>query len=147
MIEAYETGIKHGASWRLFCSHGTVLFFIASHPGCTMREIAEALSLTQRTVWGLIGDLRRADLLLVTRRGRHHHYSVNPAGRFPDPIISHLTLGQALEAISCDSSPSREVAYVTEGPNAAQDASRCKFAVAAETSEAIPQWYGLLDRA
>jgi DNA-binding transcriptional ArsR family regulator len=92
-------------SWRLFCSHGTLLFYAACHPGCTTSEIADALALTQRTVWGLIGDLRRAGLLIVSRQGRRHTYTINRSGRFPDPLISHLTLGQALEAIAFDKLP------------------------------------------
>ncbi len=94
--------IESQASWRLFCSHGTVLFYVACHPGCTIRDIAHALALTQRTVWGLIGDLRRAGLLIVSRQGRRHAYTIDRVGRFPDPLISHLTLGQALEAIAFD---------------------------------------------
>ncbi len=97
--------IESQASWRLFCSHGTVLFYVACHPGCTIRDIADALALTQRTVWGLVGDLRRAGLLIVSRNGNRHHYTINRAGRFPDPLISHLTLGQALEAIAFDTLP------------------------------------------
>lgn len=88
-----------GGGWRLFCSHGTILFYVARHPGCTIREIADALALTRRTVWGLIGDLRRAGLITVRREGRRHHYSVDAEGRFPDPILSHLSLGEAMRAI------------------------------------------------
>jgi hypothetical protein len=94
------------ATWRLFCSHGTLLFYVACHPGCATDDIAKALALTQRTVWGLIGDLKRAGLLIVSRKGRRNSYTINRAGRFPDPLISHLTLGQALEAIAFDTLPS-----------------------------------------
>jgi hypothetical protein len=85
--------------WRLFCSHGTILFYVARHPGCTIQGIADALALTPRTVWGLIGDLKRAKLITVRRIGRRHHYKVDLEGRFPDPILSHLTLGEAMRAI------------------------------------------------
>jgi DNA-binding transcriptional ArsR family regulator len=87
-------------AWRLFCSHGTVLFYEAQHPDCTISEIADALVLTPRTVWGLIGDLKRAGLVNFRREGRHHYYTVNRAGRFPDPLISHLTIDDALKAIA-----------------------------------------------
>ena len=86
-------------AWRLFCSHGTVLFYIANHPDCTISDIADALAVTPRTVWGLIGDLKRAGLVNFRRDGRRHYYTINRSGRFPDPLISHLTLDQALKAI------------------------------------------------
>jgi DNA-binding IclR family transcriptional regulator len=78
--------------WYLVSSHGAVLFYIAVHPDCTIREIADDMSLTQRTVWGLIGDLRRADMLTVRREGRRHHYTVNLDAQFKHPTISGLPL-------------------------------------------------------
>jgi hypothetical protein len=78
--------------WYLVSSHGSVLFYVAVHPDCTIREIADEMSLTQRTVWGLIGDLRRAGMLHVRREGRRHHYTVNLDAQFKHPTISGLPL-------------------------------------------------------
>ncbi len=63
--------------WYLVSSHGAILFYVAVRPDCTIKDIAEAMSLTRRTVWGVIGDLRRADMLHIRKEGRRHHYSVN----------------------------------------------------------------------
>ena len=82
--------------WYLVSSHGAVLFYIAVHPECTIRQIADEMALTQRTVWGLIGDLRRADMLNVRRDGRRHHYTVNLEAPFRHPIIKDLTLKTVL---------------------------------------------------
>ena len=82
--------------WHLVSSHGAVLFYIAVHPECTIRQIADEMALTQRTVWGLIGDLRRADMLNVRRAGRRHHYTVNLEAPFRHPIIKDLTLKTVL---------------------------------------------------
>lgn len=84
---------KHIANhWYLVSSHGSVLFYIAVHPDCTIREIADDMALTQRTVWGLIGDLRRAEMLNVRREGRRHHYTVNLAATFKHPTLKGLPL-------------------------------------------------------
>jgi predicted transcriptional regulator len=82
--------------WYLVSSHGAVLFYVAVNPGCTIREIAEQMHLTQRTVWGLIGDLRRAEMLKIDRQGRRHHYTVNLDAPFRHPIIKGLTLRAVL---------------------------------------------------
>ena len=82
--------------WYLVSSHGSVLFYIAVHPECTIRQIADDMALTQRTVWGLIGDLRRAEMLNVRRDGRRHHYTVNLEAPFRHPIIKDLTLKTVL---------------------------------------------------
>lgn len=78
--------------WYLVSSHGSVLFYIAVNPDCTIRQIADEMSLTQRTVWGLIGDLRRADMLHVRREGRRHHYTVNLDARFKHPTLEGIPL-------------------------------------------------------
>lgn len=86
----------HGNSvanhWYVVSSHGAVLFYIAVNPDCTIREIANDMSLTQRTVWGLIGDLRRADMLNVRREGRRHHYTVNLEAAFKHPTLQGISL-------------------------------------------------------
>lgn len=78
--------------WYLVSSHGAVLFYIAVNPDCTIREIADDMSLTQRTVWGLIGDLRRAEMLDVRREGRRHHYTVNLEASFKHPTLKGVPL-------------------------------------------------------
>ena len=63
--------------WRVLSSHGLVLFWISLRPGCTVAEISDGLSLTPRSVWGTVGDLRRAGMVSVRKKGRRHHYTVN----------------------------------------------------------------------
>jgi ketosteroid isomerase-like protein len=87
------------ASPRLLCSHGGALFYIASHPGCTINDLADALFVTRRTVWGLVGELKRAGLINIRKEGRRHHYSIKEGAPFPDPLLSHATLGQFFQAL------------------------------------------------
>jgi len=87
-------------SWRLFCSHGAVLFYIAQHPACTISEIASALVVTPRTVWRLVGDLKRSGLIQTRKDGRRHHYWLEPEGRLPDPVLSHLNLRQIMSVLA-----------------------------------------------
>ena len=76
----------------LVSSHGAVLFFVAVNPDCTITDIAEDMALTRRTVWGLIGDLRRAGMLHVRKQGRRHHYTVNLDAPFLHPSVSGYAL-------------------------------------------------------
>ncbi len=87
-------------SLRLFCSHGAALFYIAQHPNCTIRDLADSLVVTRRTVWGLISDLKRAGLLNIRKRGRINHYKINEDAPFPDPLLSHLTVGRLFRALA-----------------------------------------------
>lgn len=84
----------HENGWYIWSSRGIVLFHIAAHPGCSVDQIADELSLTQRSVWGAIGALRRANMLRVERRGRRHFYHVNMDANFRAPSIDDgVTLG------------------------------------------------------
>ncbi len=82
----------HDNGWHIWSSHGTVLFHIALHPGCTIADIADALCLTQRTIWGVVGDLRRANMLDVKRDGRRHRYLVRLDADFRHPTIERVPL-------------------------------------------------------
>jgi len=95
----FPTSLKEGGligTFYLVSSHGAILFHIAVHADCTIDEIAEAMALTQRTVWGLIGDLRRAGMLHVRKQGRRHHYSVNLDAPFLHPTVNGYTLGAVI---------------------------------------------------
>ena len=78
--------------WYLVSRLGSILFYIAATPDCTTTDIAEAMSLTRRTVWGIVADLRRAGMLNVRKDGRRHHYSVNLDAPFLHPTLEGYTL-------------------------------------------------------
>ncbi len=84
--------------WYLVSSHGAVLFCIAADQGCTVKDLADRLCLTRRTVWGVIGDLRRTGMLKVKKNGRVNHYSVNLDAPFRHPTIE----GHSLRPILTD---------------------------------------------
>ncbi len=87
---------SNGQPWIITSSRGTVLFHIAANPECTINDIADALRLTRRTVWGSIGDLRRAGMVHVKKSGRRHHYTVNLDAPFFHPTIAGYSLRRVL---------------------------------------------------
>ncbi len=82
--------------WHHVSSHGNVLFCIAANQDCTIHDLSESLFLTRRTVWGIVGDLRRAGMLHIRKNGRRHHYSVNLDAPFRHPVLEGITLRQVL---------------------------------------------------
>ena len=87
------------SSFRMFCSHGAALFYIARHPDCTVRDLADAFVVTQRTVVGLISELKRGGLIRIRKEGRRHHYTIEEEAPFPDPLFAHTTVGEVFEAL------------------------------------------------
>jgi DNA-binding transcriptional ArsR family regulator len=102
-FKSFRDRAKKGGEVRSFylvSSHGAILFYVAAKPNCTTNEIAEAMALTHRTVWGLLGDLRRARMLDVRREGRRHRYTVNLDAPFAHPCLNGYTLRAILGHIS-----------------------------------------------
>ena len=92
--------------WYVVSRHGAILSCIAANPDCTISDLADAFSLTRRTVWGTISDLRREGMLRVRKDGRSHHYSVNLDARLrlPDGLKGR-TLRTILGGIVEEASP------------------------------------------
>jgi len=87
-------------TWHLMATHGIVLFFIAANPDSTMRQMSEALNLTERRIAQVVRDLEQAGYLTVKRVGRRNSYSINPEAPFRHPTLSHITLGRFVQAVS-----------------------------------------------
>lgn len=81
-------------------AHGVVLFYIASRPDSTMRQMSEALGFTERRIAQVVRDLADGDLIQVRRDGRRNSYSVNLDARFRHPTLSHVKLERLVEALS-----------------------------------------------
>ncbi len=92
--------MKSSKNWNLMATHGIVLFYIAANPDSTMRQMSEALSLTERRIAQVVRDLADAELLNVRRNGRRNSYSVNPEAGFRHPTLSHITLGKFVDVLS-----------------------------------------------
>jgi hypothetical protein len=92
--------MKSSKNWNLMATHGIVLFYIAANPDSTMRQMSEALSLTERRIAQVVRDLADAELLGVVRIGRRNAYSVNPEASFRHPTLAHITLGKFVEVLS-----------------------------------------------
>ena len=82
--------------WYHCSSYGTVLVHIAANPHSTTNEIADALCLTKRSVWGTIGALRQRGQIGVYRIGRRNHYYVNMDAPFLHPTVKGVKLGDLL---------------------------------------------------
>jgi hypothetical protein len=91
--------MKATKNWNLVSTHGLVLFYIAANPDATMRQMSEALNLTERRIAQVVRDLSDAELVSVTRSGRRNSYEVNPEAGFRHPTLQHVPLGRFVEIL------------------------------------------------
>jgi DNA-binding transcriptional regulator GbsR (MarR family) len=80
-------------------THGVVLFYIAANDDSTMREMSEALGITERRIAQVVRDLSDAELLSVRKDGRRNSYSVNLDAHFRHPTLSHIKLARFVDAL------------------------------------------------
>ena len=84
--------------WALLSKHGMVVVALAATPNLTSRQLAQQMSLTERTLFTITRDLVGADILRVKKVGRVNTYIVNENAPIPNPRFAHLRLADFLAA-------------------------------------------------
>lgn len=90
---------ERARGWSIFSSHGLVLLFVAARTNATLREVSDALGITERQVARVLKDLREAGMVTVQRCGRRNAYGVDPTARLRHPMLADLPIGCILEAV------------------------------------------------
>ncbi len=73
--------------WSLITNHGLVLAAISRDSKQTIREIGDAVGITERTAYGIVVDLEKAGYIKRTKVGARNMYAINP----DMPLVSRLS--------------------------------------------------------
>lgn len=79
-------------AWSLFASHGLVLAFVANNPDATIREISDALGLTERQISRVLRELENGGMISVEKAGRRNCYAINEDAAYNHPTLSHVKI-------------------------------------------------------
>ena len=77
------------ASWTFLTNHSHVLLCLVKSPSTRIRDIAEAVGITERAVQHIIDDLDTAGYIDRTKDGRCNTYKVHINKYLRHPIESH----------------------------------------------------------
>ncbi len=99
MVPKNSSG-QGGAPWTYLTNHAHVLILLARDASSTMREVAEAVGITERAVQRIVGELEEARVLNRSRKGRRNVYSVNSALTLRHPLESHCTVADLLALVN-----------------------------------------------
>lgn len=64
-------------TWSFLTNHARVLLAIAGDPELRLREIADAVGISERRVHGIVTDLTNSAYLTKEREGRRNRYEVH----------------------------------------------------------------------
>jgi hypothetical protein len=88
------------ATWSFLTNHGRVLVCIASDPGMRLREIGEAVGITERAAHRIVSELAAAGYVSRKRVGRRNHYTIHSDLPIPDSLARDQHVGELLAVLT-----------------------------------------------
>jgi DNA-binding IclR family transcriptional regulator len=85
--------------WSFLTNHARVLVCISDDPGVRLRDIATTLGITERTAFGIVGDLTRAGYVIKEKDGRRNRYRIQAHLPLPDAFGRERTIGEVLKLL------------------------------------------------
>jgi DNA-binding IclR family transcriptional regulator len=73
-------------SWTFLTNHAHVLLCIAADPEVLLKDVAQAVGITERATQRIVADLVAEGYLTIAKQGRRNSYHVNPKLHFRHPI-------------------------------------------------------------
>ncbi len=110
------------AQWSFLTNHARVLVCIARDEGLRLRDIADLLGITERTVFGIVTDLTRAGYVVKEKEGRRNRYRIQHHLPLRQPIGREPTIGELLGLLVGSSSPEAADGAGGTEPDCAQSA-------------------------
>ena len=87
-------------AWSFLTNHAQVLIRLAEDPDIRLRELADAVGITERAAHRIVTDLAAAGYVIRTRTGRRNRYSVRYDLPLPDPLARGQKVGGLLEILA-----------------------------------------------
>lgn len=86
-------------SWTFITNHARVFLHVAQGGNPRLRDIADAIGLTERAVHSIVTDLVDDGYLSRTKEGRRNLYSVNDKRPMRVPELRNVEVGDLLDAL------------------------------------------------
>ena len=93
------------SAWSFLTNHAGVLLCIAQDPGARLRDIGDAVGITERAAHRIVAELTAAGYVSRRRVGRRNHYTIQSDLPIPDPLTRGQRVGDLLAILAGDDSP------------------------------------------
>ena len=91
-----STSSKSDHGFRFLTNHAHILAFLRANPSARLRDVADAVGITERTAATIVGDLRQAGYMTMSREGRRNRYVVHDNLPLRHPRHRHRTVGELI---------------------------------------------------
>ena len=88
-----------GRDWTFLSNYGHVLVSLGRDPDARMRDVAEAVGITERAVQQIVHDLVAQGYLQKSKIGRRNRYRVVRDAHFRHDLEAGVTLGPFLDLV------------------------------------------------
>jgi len=89
-------------NWSFLTNHARVMLRIAQDPGARLRDIAAAVSITERSAYGIVTDLTTAGYVVKHKDGRRNRYQIQAHLPLPEPASQEPAIGDVLAILIGD---------------------------------------------
>jgi predicted transcriptional regulator len=86
-------------SWTFLSNHGHVLVCLARDPEVRMRDVAEAVGITERAVQQIVRDLVDEGYVDKRKSGRRNHYRVVGSAHLRHDLEADVSLGSFVDLV------------------------------------------------
>ena len=86
-------------NWTFFTNHSHVLVYLALNGDAPLKDVAQAVGITERAAQRIVKELEESGALTVDKVGRCNQYKINRKVRLRHPLEEHCSIGQILDVI------------------------------------------------
>jgi DNA-binding Lrp family transcriptional regulator len=87
------------SDWNFLTNYGHVVVYLSGNPDARIRDLAEAIGITERAAQRIVSDLVDDGYLIRTRTGRRNSYEINPTAPLRHPLERDHEVGELVKAL------------------------------------------------
>lgn len=96
---AAEPDPEQGPTWTFLSNHAHVLICLADDPMLPLRDVAQRVGITERSVQRIVSELEEGGYLVRSREGRCNRYTLRKTQSLRHPIEMHRRVGDLIEMV------------------------------------------------
>ena len=95
-----EQSPPNGSRWTFLTNHAHVLLCISRSPEVRLRDVAEAVGITERAAQRIVADLANEGYISRVRVGRRNQYEVHMERHLRHPVEQSTAISSLLQLVA-----------------------------------------------